>query len=349
MFENLISKTFYGNTLTDWTIAIVIITFSVVLSKILYWVFKNFIKRAASKTKTKIDNILVDMLEEPMIFALIIVGVWFALSTLSFSELALIFIDRVYYVLIIFNVAWFLNRLLDAIVEEYIAPLVEKSESNLDDQLLPIVRKSIKITIWIVAIIVALNNAGYDVGAVLAGLGIGGLAFALAAKDTVANLFGSFTIFVDKPFMVGDDIISGNLSGAVVEIGIRSTRIKTYDNRILTIPNSRIANNAIENVASEPHRRVVITLGLVYETTPKNMQLALQVLEEIARDNEKVINSKATFESYGDSSLNIRFAYYIKKGSDNFGTKSEMNLEILKRFNENNLNFAFPSHTIYKK
>jgi len=252
--------------------------------------------------------------------------------------------------LVFISIAWIITRLLDSLCKQYLVPLVEESETDLDDQLLPVVSKGIKVIIWIVAIIMALNNAGYNVGALLAGLGIGGLAFAMAAKDTVSNIFGGFTIFTDKPFKLGDRIKISGHDGTVEEIGIRSTRIRTVAGRIVTIPNSKFSHNPVENISAEPSRKIVLNLGLTYDTTPQKMQKAMKILESIAKKNknleEKVLIS---FNHFGDFSLGILFIYYIKDGRDKLQTQTDINMNILTQFNENKLDFAFPSQTIYTK
>lgn len=368
--KEFFEKTFYSNTITDWLIAFGIIVGAIVLAKIVYWIFGRFIKKLTSRTKSKLDDIIVDMIEEPIIFALIIAGVWYGLNTLNMSPGVTDFLQKVYYVLIIINIAWLFARLIDALIEEYLVPLVEKSDSSLDDQLLPILRKAIRITIWVIAIIVALNNAGYDVGAVIAGLGIGGLAFALAAQDTVSNLFGSFTIFMDKPFTIGDRIEVAGFDGFVEEIGIRTTKLRQLDGRRVVIPNSKVANESIINISSEPSRKVVLNLGMVYETTPPQMELAMQLVKDVAetiddlvektppegeeeseeyKDKKMPKNVLVSFNAFGDFAMNILVIYWIKPEGNILETFTKMNLGILKAFNENGLEFAFPTQTIYKK
>ncbi|UCE06475.1 MAG: mechanosensitive ion channel family protein [bacterium] len=350
MFDNFFSRQFYGNTISQWLVALLVIVASVVIGRALYWIVKNFFRRITSRSKTKLDNIIIDMIEEPLIFAIVLAGIWFGLKILTFNDTVTLWISRAYYILIIFNIAWLITRLLDSLIKEYLVPITEESKSDLDDQLLPIARKGVKAIIWIVAVIVALNNAGYDVGAVLAGLGIGGLAFALAAQDTVSNLFGGFTILTDKPFKINERVKIAGYDGTLKEIGIRTSRLVTLEGRTVTIPNSTFTKNPIENVSSEPSRKVVLNLGLTYDMTDKQMGLAMNLLKEIAANNENVEEKVLTsFNGFGDFSLNILFIYYIKKDSDIFDTQTQMNLEILKKFNENNLEFAFPSQTIYAK
>jgi MscS family membrane protein len=185
--------------------------------------------------------------------------------------------------------------LFDALVKEYLAPRVSGTDSDLDDQLLPIARKGVKVTVWAIAIVVGLNNAGYDVGALIAGLGLGGLAFAMAAKDSVANLFGGFTVFTDKPFTIHDRIVVNGFDGTVEEIGIRSTRLKTLAGRIVTIPNAVFANEAIENISSEPGRKITVDLGLTYDTTAEQLENAMKIIKEIALANEDIENDNIVF------------------------------------------------------
>ena len=342
---------FYGNTIGAWLLVFLYITLAVLAGKIVYWLTRKVLKRMATKTKTKADYIILDMIEEPVAFAVVIAGVWYGLHFgLSMSQRWGELVEKAYDILIIFNVAWMLSRLVDALIKEYAIPFVEKTESDLDDQLLPIGRKGIKFSLWILAIIVVLDNAGYDVAALVAGLGIGGLAFALAAQDTIANLFGGFTIFLDKPFKINDRVQVDGYDGTVTEIGIRSTRLKTLDGRILTIPNKSIAHNPTVNVTSEPTRKVVMNLGLTYDMDDQQMQLGMDTLKAIAAEMEaSVENPLVAFNAFGDFSLNILFIYFIKKEADILNTMTAMNMAILKRFNEQELDFAFPSQTIYTK
>jgi len=345
--SDFFAKTFYGNTVGEWFIAIGIILGSVILSRIIYWIFGKVVKKLTAKTETRLDDIIIDMIEEPVAFAIVIIGFWYSMSTLDFPPLANVWLHRVYYLLIIFNVAWLITRLLDALLEEYLVPLTSKTDTDLDDVLLPIVRKGLKIAVWSIAVIVGLNNAGYDVGALIAGLGIGGLAFALAAQDSIANLFGGFTIFTDKPFTINDRIIISGIDGNVKEIGLRSTRLQTLEGRMVTIPNKTFANSPIENISSEPTRKVVLNLGLTYQMTDAQLEQAMQILKEIATANQDLIeeNTPMSFSAFGDFALNILFIYYIRKSSDILQTQTKMNLEIYKAFNEAGLDFAYPTQT----
>ncbi|MBW2967742.1 mechanosensitive ion channel family protein [Candidatus Woesearchaeota archaeon] len=349
-WAGLFSRTYYSNTVEQWLLSLLIILGAVIAGKILYWVFGNVIKKLTEKTKTKLDDIIIDMIEEPIVFALTLLGIYFGIRNLTLADWLLIWIWRVFKVLIIMNIAWLVTRLMDSLYKEYLVPFASKSKTDLDDQLLPIVSKGTKVIVWLMALIIALNNAGYDVTALIAGLGIGGLALAMAAKDTVSNIFGGVTIFTDKPFKVGDRVKVAGFDGTIKEIGIRSTRLQTLEGRIVTIPNAKFADSPVENVTWEPSRKVVLSLGLTYDTKPKQMEKAMKILESIAKKNKHVEeNILMSFNEFGASSMNILFIYYIKKGEDILKTQTEMNMAILTEFNKNKLDFAFPSQTIYTK
>ena len=170
----------------------------------------------------------------------------------------------------------------------------------------------------------------------------------MAAKDTVSNVFGGFTIFTDKPFKIKDRIKIGGFDGTVSEIGIRSTRLTTLEGRVVTIPNAKFADSMVENVSLEPNRKVVLNLGLTYDTSAENMKLAMKLLKDIIdSNNDTEDNCLISFNSFGDFSLGILFIYYIRKNSDILNTQTDINIEILKQFNENKLEFAFPTQTIF--
>jgi MscS family membrane protein len=350
MTEGFLGQTYYGNTVLGWLIALAIIVGALIVGKAVYWIFGNVVKQFTKKTKTKLDDIIIDMIEEPIVFIITLAGVWYGLKTLELPELVHTWMGNVLHFLIILTIAWLISRLLDAFYREYLVPVAAKTETDLDDQLLPIVRKGTKLAIWAIAIIVALNNAGYEVGALIAGLGIGGLALAMAAKDTVSNIFGGFTIFTDRPFTINDRVKIAGYDGFIREIGVRSTRLETLEGRTVTIPNSKFSDTPVENVSLEPSRKVSVNLGLTYDTTPEKMKQAMEILKEIAANHESLEEKVLlSFNAFGDFAMNILFIYYIKSGADILAAQSDINMAVLERFNEAGLEFAFPTQTLYTK
>lgn len=358
-------KIYYGNTVLDYAICLGIILGSIIVAKILYFISKHTIKRLTKKTKTNLDDIIVDQIEEPVIFGLILSASVYAFSTLNYSVSELTaedleagitipyshtkeFVDSLFGFLVVINIAWLFARLLDALIVEYITPMTKKTSSDLDNQVLPLLRKGLKLIIWVMGVIVGLNNAGFDVGAVLAGLGIGGLAFALAAQDTVKNFFGGIMILVDKPFKVGERIKVGAIDGTVKEIGIRSTRVQNQEGRIVTIPNSKFSDDAVENIQMEPTRKIVLNLALVFSTTPEKMKKAIEILEKIIQNNNDKIEAtnEISFNRFDAYALNLNFVYFILKESDIAKTQTEINLQILEQFKQNAIELALPTQTV---
>ena len=349
--NDLLETTIYGNTFGQWAVAILYLAGAFVLAKGMYWFIRKFVKRIAKNTKTKLDDILVDMFEEPFIFAIALFGSYLAVNKLTLSEFINGWVSKIYTFLVIINVTWFIARTIISLMDNYLRPKMQNSK-EMDRQVFPILRKSVATFIWGVGVVMALNNAGYDITAMIAGLGIGGLALAMAAQDSVSNFFGGFTIFTDHPFKAGDRISINGHAGTVCEIGMRSFRLKTYDKTEIVIPNSQVTNSIIENISRAPAKKIILELGLTYDTPPEKMEEAKKILKEIAIANQYVMTPETYFLTFGDFSLGIRFIYYIKHKVDNIEVdklqvQDDMNMEILRRFNAAGLNFAFPSQTVY--
>ena len=346
--DTLFTKTFYGNTFIDWAQTALIIIGALVLGKVLYWLIGKTIKQMAAKTRTRFDDILVDMIEEPFVFGVIIIGIWYGLKSLTLSKAAGDAVNGGIKALLVLNAAWVITRTFGALVEEYLVPFAKKTESDLDDHIISIIRKGAKVSVWIIAIIMALDNAGFDVYSILAGLGIGGLAFALAAKDAVGNFFGSIAIFLDKPFRVGDRIQTCGYDGVVVGVGIRSTRIRTrYEGRIVTVPNLMIAAADIVNVETENGRQVFAVYRLTPEMDEKQVSSAMEILKQIAMSDEDTAEKVVSgFFAITEYSRDIMLLYWVKSEASNLKTRTRINLEIIKQFKRNNIKLvkANPIH-----
>ncbi len=338
------------NTILSVIVSVIILVGAIFLGKLLYWAIGRFVKTLAAKTKTGLDDILVDKLEEPVVYGIVILGFYWGFQRLHFTDNVDSFFANIFMIIFILNITWLVVRVIDSLIEEYIVPIVEKSDSDLDDQLLPVLRKTVKAVLWTLGIIIALSNSGFDVAALIAGLGIGGLALALAAQDTVKNVFGGIMVFIDKPFKIKERIKVNGMDGFVEEIGVRSTRMRTLEGRVITIPNGQFADHAVENVSLEPTRKVNITLGLTYDTTPDQMEEAMNILKDIIVGNPLVEDDVLiSFNSWGDFAMGIQVIYFITETENIFSAQSEINLEILKRFNAAGLEFAYPTQMVYKK
>ena len=231
----------------------------------------------------------------------------------------------------------------------------EKTESKFDDMMVPIVRKSLRVTVVLFTLVsIAQSLSDKPVSALLAGLGLGGLAFALAAQDTIKNLFGSMVIFTDKPFGLGDRINYDGHDGVIEEVGLRSTRLRRLDGHQVTIPNGELANKSIHNISKRPFIRRIFTLGVTYDTTHEKVTRAKEILEDILKDHEGMdpkgeMLPRVYFSDFSSSSLDFKCMYWYHPAAywDFMNFSEWVNLEILRRFNEEGIEFAFPTQTIH--
>ncbi|MNK12090.1 Low conductance mechanosensitive channel YnaI [compost metagenome] len=227
-----------------------------------------------------------------------------------------------------------------------------KTSSTFDDQLANFTKKALKFFVVIIGTLIVLQSFGLNVVSLLAGLGLGGLALALAAQDTAANVFGSITILFDQPFQVGDWVKVGSNEGTVEEIGFRSTRIRTFYNSVITVPNSMMAKEVIDNMGVRPARRIRQVLGLTYETPPQKIVEFCDHVKYVIRQHEKVRPSTiiVAFNGYADSALNVLVNFHIEvaTGDEELALQQEIFLEILKVAAEMKVDFAYPTQRVYQ-
>ena len=344
----------YDNTLKDWSYSLLILVCALFLIKMLSLLNKNIIKKLTAKSATKIDDILFASLEKPVGMGIMLLAIWLATSRLIHEKEISDLLSKSYDALIILDVTWFFARFISALIEEDKPKADKQHPANrkrlqIDAKLYPIVKRLVLIIIWMFGAVTALHNVGVEVTTLLSTLGIGGIAFALAAQDTIKNVFGGFTIFTDKPFRLGDIIRIGSNEGEVIDIGLRSTRILNYDKRIITIPNFAVMDSSIINISSEHGRRVLMEIGLTYNTSYEKMQEAMRLLRDLPKHipemKDKGIVTSLT--DFADSSMVITFIYFMQKGADIYETRSKVNMEILRTFNAAGLSFAFPTRTVY--
>lgn len=354
-----VDKIIWGNSVEEYIIALSILILFLGAGQIFSKIVVNIIKRVASKTRTTLDDVLVNIIERPAVFAITILGLYISSLYLDFGQEGFVRRNHIFTVLIVINTIWVLNKAIDALVEHYLAPLTNKTKSSLDDHLLPFVRKFLKVIVVLLGILFLLRNLGYDITSLIAGLGIGGLAFALAAQPLLSNLFGGLAIISDKPFQIGDRVkIDQKFEGTIKEIGMRSTVIKTYNDTLIHIPNNIIATTAVENlsigVGENKSVRFTFNIGLEYDTSNDKIEEAINIIKDILKSNKNVVQEKdlepwASFTEFKDSSLNIAGGYLIISPSVIGETRTTINLEIKKRLEKAHIHFAFPTHTVHVK
>jgi MscS family membrane protein len=337
---NFLDEVFWKNSVKEWLIALSIIVIAVIVNKLVALLNRQVLKKLALKSRHKIDDILLDSMEKPVMFGIILVAIWVAAARLNMAVKMHEVIEKAYHILIVINITWFASKFSSSLVSEY--------GERISNRLLPLIKRTVLIVIWVIGTVMALHNIGVEIASILGVLGVGGVSIALAAQDTLKNIFSGITIVTDSPFRIGDIIQFDSYEGVVQDIGLRSTRILTYEQRIISIPNCRLMDASVINVSAEPSRRVVIKLGLTYDTSPQKMQEAIAILKKIPGTLPEIEeNTIAVFSDFGDFSLAITYIYYIKKNMDIRESMSKVNFEILNDFNRAGLSFAFPTQTIY--
>lgn len=336
-----------------WIAAMLILFFTIVGRQWLLALLDRLARSIASRTPTQIDNLLLEAAAKPAGWLLYIMGVLATLHTLNppidiFPLMSVV--DQIGRVLSLSVGAWFLWRLLNGL-SAYFRARASETSSSLDDQLVPFITKTLKIFIVMTTVLVIAQNMGYSISGLIASLGIGGIAVAMAARDTIANVFGSVMILMDRPFVIGDWIKAGDFEGVVEEIGFRSTRIRTFEKTLVNVPNSLLANMVIDNIDARSVRRIKMRIGLTYSTTPAQMQQAIEGIEAILLNHPGVDQNfkLVKFDEFADSSLSI-FLYYFSANKDwaaYLQVRQEVNMQIMQMLESMQLDFAFPTRTVH--
>jgi len=340
-----------GNTIESYLVFIIVLALGFLIGKALSWLISNFIKKLAAKTETKIDDVLVDVAHGPLVMAVFVGTVAYAGHYLAFSVGGSVFYSGFVRMLVTVTVAWFIIRFLDSVINNYLLPYTEKTESDLDDVLVPLSHTIVKIVVITVAVVMILSDFGYNVTSIVAGLGIGGLAFAFAAQDLIKNFFGGVSILTDKPFKIKDLIKFDNRIGTVTEIGLRTTRVETLDGTTLVVPNAKFTDGIIENITKRRQHRVALTLGLEYSTTSKQLKKAREILQQIVKKHKGTKDeSTVFFGGFGASSVDLTFIYFITDLKNIPQVQDDINMAIKEQFEKAKISFAYPTQTvIYKK
>lgn len=344
-----------GVSVREALILVGILFASFVVRRVFQSIMIDRFRRFANRTETDLDDRLIRAVERPVGLLIILFGLHVGLGVVGLpTEPVNVkrFFEVVLIVLVTLDVTWLLIRLTDAFAV-FLARLTQKTDSNLDDQLVPLIRKAIKVGLVVVAFVLLVQNMGYQVTGLLAGLGIGGLAFALAAQSSLANLFGSITIILDRPFKVGDLVEGSGFLGNIEEIGLRSTRIRTLEKSLVTVPNSVLANMIVDNLSERPLRRVKFMLGVTYETAAEEMEKAVPAIRAIleARSDVDPESINVRFSNFGESSLDILVLFLTTKldYASYMQVVEEVNLAIMRAVADLGLEVAFPTRTLYMR
>ncbi len=321
------------------------------LSKLLDFVVRGQLRRWSAKTKTALDDILLELLRSPLKVIVFVVLLHLGLKIFSWPDWFADFFSKVLKIIVACSITYMALKLIDVLLGYWRQRRTTDEDRSFNEQLLPIVRNTLKVFIIAVAALITLQNLGLDVTSLIASLSIGGLALSLAAQDTLSNLFGAVAVLTDKPFRVGDNIKTDGVEGSVEAIGLRSTRVRNLDGFLVSVPNKTMGNATITNLSLRPNIKTVINVGVTYDTPADKVKHAAAVLEEIFRAHPMTHDVLVGFNKFGDSALNIQVVHWWK-GTNNkayVAGLQELNLTVKQRFDAEGISFAFPSSTVYLK
>ena len=343
---------YFGVRLIQYAAAFsTILAVFIIVRYVMGFSFTRLEKLFSRSDRTIFAKAFVTALRRPVGMLVWVVGLYFALAFILRDSGTVAVTSRAVGILFWIACFWVIAIVCDAFFEGLREKLRARSASATAN-LIEFLRRVFKSIIVIIALLSILTNCGINVNTIIASLGIGGMALAFASQDTIANFFGSVSIIIDRPFIVGDWVKTSECEGNVEAIGFRSTRIRTFSKTLVSIPNSALAKESVENFSKMPVRRVTQTLGVTYSTTAEQMEKLLADLREAVLEVEGVDRASgvlAEFVEFGPSSLDISLIYYTKRIDLAYfnATKRRANLVIMRIVDKNGLSFAFPSTSVY--
>lgn len=300
------------------------------------------------RTRFNIDEAVVSAINPPLRNILLLIGVWLALAVLDFNDDIANVISSAAVTLIAASFFWGIYRTVDVVANVFSS--IAERDSRIDQNLVRFGRQLSKALVVVIAFVVVMDQLGYNLNGLLAGLGIGGLAVALAAQDALSNLVGYFMIVADSPFHIGDFIVTDAGSGTVEHVGFRSTHIRQLDQSVIFIPNGVLASGSITNWSRLSRRRLDMNLGLTYDTNPDQMLTVVQAIRDMMDAHPRVIPDTlfVQFFEFNASSLDIRIICYINEPgwNDFHAIKEDIYIRIMRLLEDRGLSIAFPTRTI---
>ncbi|MDD5135252.1 MAG: mechanosensitive ion channel family protein [Phycisphaerae bacterium] len=351
-----------GNALWRFGLFVLLILVLMICARIMQFILHRYSERIKAKLGTNLLTLTTEAISKPAYVLIIGIGMAISKMPLFFNDDTGIRTaistgwDKTAGAVIAIALAYALYCLVD-IAEYYLQKAVSKTDTKLDDMLVPIIRKSIRIAITVIAaLLVAENILGQNIKSLLLSAGVGGIAIALAAKETIANFFGSITIFTDRPFQIDEIIKVGQQIGLVEEVGFRSTRVRTFEGHLVTIPNSIMANETIENLGKRPFIRTTSNITITYDSGHDKTQKAVNIIKKILAGIPDINGDsdrppRVYFSNFNDCSLNLYMSYWVTPVDywHWHQVNEKVNFEILSRFNAEGIEFAFPTQTLYVK
>lgn len=344
--NNFLDHSFWGNTIYQWILALgIIVGLFLMIRLFKYFVVKK-VKAWALTTNTNWDNFLIAIVENSIIPLLYVSSFYFAISTLSFSDK----LDKVIHVAYLVAITYFVLRIISAAFRKFVYSFIQREENSESKEkqaggLIVIAN----VLIWILGIIFLMDNLGYNVTTLIAGLGVGGIAIALAAQAVLGDLFSYFVIFFDRPFEIGDFVVVGDKNGVIEYIGIKTTRIRTLSGEQLICSNTDLTNSRLHNFKRMERRRIVFSLGVTYQTTHAQLSEIPDLIKQPIDKRPKLQFDRAHFSGYGDFSLNFEVVYYVLDPDYTvyMDNQQAVYLDIFEAFEKRGIEFAYPTQTLF--
>jgi len=340
-----LSNVFYGNDIQTWLTALGIAIGLLILLRLVEQVFISRIQRLARKTDTIIDDVIVGAVRKTKLIYLFILSAYLGSLVLTLPE-ALRAIDwRVLMVATWIQLGIWVSTGLQIWLQHYRASEEDGANRTTMNALSFLVR----LVLWTTILLLILDNLGIDVTALVTGLGIGGIAIALAVQNVLSDLFASLSIVLDKPFVNGDFIVVGDMAGSVEHVGIKTTRIRSISGEQLVFSNNDLLTSRIRNFGRMNERRVVFTLGVTYQTPAEKLERIPGLIREAVEAEEHVRFDRSHFANYGDSSLNFETVYYVESSdyAQHMDILQAVNLALYRRFEQEGIEFAYPTQTLF--
>jgi len=322
----------------------------IVILKVFQVIVLARLHKLALRTKTDLDDMLIEVfktIKPPFYF---FISVYFAIKVLNVHEMFNKVLLVLFLVSIVFEIVQALSRVLDYIMRKYLNKNKEEGEDNQHaDSVIKLLQVLVKLVLWVVGLILILSNLGIDVTSLVAGMGIGGLAIALALQNVLSDLFAAFSIYIDKPFKAGDFIRLGTDSGTVEKIGMKTTRLRTLQGEQLIVSNQELTNARVQNFRRMDNRRVNFKLGFTYDTPAKKLKTIPKMIEDIVNSVDMAEFDRCHFVEYGDSALIFDIVLFIgsKEMPDYLAAREKINLAIYEKFEKEKIDFAYPTQTIH--
>lgn len=350
--QKFLNQTFWGNTIESYIIAAAIFIGASVLIFIFRKVILGRLRKWAESTETKLDDLLIRGLEKSIIPVLHILVFYAALKTLLLHPKVERTVDVISVILITFFIIKMITAAFRFGLDSYIKrKAAEEEEAQRRIKQLRGITAIVSFFIWVLGFIFLLDNLGFEITTVIAGLGIGGIAIALAAQAILGDLFSYFVIFFDRPFEIGDFIVIGEFRGNIEHIGIKTTRVRSISGEQLIFGNSDLTNSRIQNFKRMDRRRIIFKLGVTYQTPAEKIEEAVKIVEQIIIDHPDVTYDRGHFAAFGPYSLDLEFVYFVLSNDykQYMDIQQDVNFRVLREFEKKGIDFAYPTQTLFVK